>query len=268
MIEMDPELISEITSRGKRIDGRAFEAYRDVTIETNLIGAADGSARVKLGNTEIIAGVKIELGTPYPDSPADGVLTCSSEFIPLASSEFERGPPSEDSVELSRVVDRAIRESKCIDMSKLCIKPEEVIWMIYIDMDVLSDDGNLIDAACIAAVAALASAKMPKLIVEGDKHSTDNSVHEGKLPMSAIPVSITLAKVGNSIIVDPNLAEWKAIAARLTVGTKDTSDGIKLCSMQKGGDRGLKLEEVERMIDLGVEKGEEIRAKIKQAVGK
>jgi len=268
MIEMDPMLITEIAMRGKRIDNRPFDAYRDVTIKTGVVSSAEGSAHVKLGDTEVIAGIKIELGTPYPDTAEEGVLTCSAELLPLASPEFEKGPPGEEAIELARVVDRAIRESKCLDMKKMCVKAEEVVWMVYVDMDVLNDDGNLIDCACLAAATALASAKMPKLNVEGDKYEADYSVHEGGLPMAGIPISTTFAKIGQSIIADPNIVEMKAMGARLTVGTIDKDGEIKLCSMQKGGERGLKLEEVEKIIDLAVAKGEELRAKVKEAVGK
>ena len=266
MIEMDPMLINEIAVRGKRIDNRAFDAYRDVQIETGVVSSAEGSARVKLGDTEIIAGIKMEVGTPYPDSPAEGVLTCMAELVPLASPEFEHGPPGEQAIELARVVDRAIRESKCIDFSKLCVKPEEAVWMIYVDMDILNDDGNLIDAACLAAIAALSTTKMPKLVVEGDKYDVDFSVHEQKLPMSGTAISTTFAKIGATIVADPNLAEMKAMGARLTIGTIDKDGEIKLCSMQKGGERGLTIEEVDRIIDLAVAKGEELRAKVKEAV--
>ncbi|MEM7813946.1 MAG: exosome complex protein Rrp42 [Candidatus Aenigmatarchaeota archaeon] len=267
MIEMDPVLINEMAMRGKRIDGRPFDAYRDVKIETGIITSAEGSAHVKLGETEVIVGVKLEVGTPYPDSPDEGVLTCSAELVPLASPEFESGPPGEEAIELARVVDRAIRESKCIDMKRLCIKAGEVVWMIYVDIDVLNDDGNLIDAACIAAVAALASARLPKLVVDGDKYEVDYSVHEERLPLGGIPISTTFAKIGPAIAADPNIAEIKAMAARLTVGTIDKEREIKLCSMQKGGECGLRLEEVDKIIDMAVAKGEELREKVRAAVG-
>ena len=267
MIELDPMLINEIAVRGKRIDGRPFEAYRDVQIETGIVTSAEGSARVKLGDTEIVAGIKMEVGAPYPDTQDEGVLTCSAELVPLASPEFESGRPGEEAIELARVVDRAIRESKCLDMKKLCVKEGEAVWMIYVDMDVLNDDGNLIDAACLAATAALASARMPKLVVEGDRYAVDYSVREGALPMSGIPISTTFAKIGPAIVADPNIAEIKAMGARLTIGTIDKDGEIKLCSMQKGGERGLRLEEVDKIIDLAVAKGEELREKIRKAVG-
>src|SRR3989337_1828597 len=123
MTEVIPELMREhihrLAASGKRTDGRAFDETRKLTIEKNYIKTAEGSARVKLGNTDVLVGVKINTGEPYPDTPRSGVLTTSVELAPLASPTFESGPPRPDAIELARVVDRGIRETKTVDMSKL-----------------------------------------------------------------------------------------------------------------------------------------------------
>src|SRR3989338_441977 len=168
MIEIDANLIKEMVRKERRIDNRKFDEYRKVHIETGFIYQAEGSSRVRLGETEIIVGIKMNLGTPYPDSPDEGVMSVSAELVPFASPEFDPGPPGEESIELARVVDRAIRESKMIDFEKLCIKEKQAVWMVNIDIEVINDDGNLIDASCLAAVAALLDVRMPsaKLVDE------------------------------------------------------------------------------------------------------
>ncbi len=254
MIELDSDLIKEIAGRGKRIDNREFDKYREIIIEKNFISSAEGSARVRLGNTEVVAGVKLDVGKPFPDTPDEGVLMVSAELLPIASPEFEAGPPRAEAIELARVVDRAIRESKCIDFKKLAIDSENV-WMVHVDIDVLDDDGNLFDASCLAAVAALSTAQMPSI----EDGKIDIEKKTGQLPMSGLPISTTFVKIGNELMADPNLAEYKAIDARLTVGTINTDDGIKLCSMQKGGSVGLTFDEVEKIIEMTIEKGEELR---------
>lgn len=259
MIGIDTELIREIVSKEKRLDGRAFDEYRAVTVEQNAVKQAEGSARVRIGNTEVVAGVKMDIGEPFPDTPDEGVLMVATELLPLASPEFEAGPPGEDSIELARVVDRAIRESKSIDFKKLCIKPDEKVWMIYVDIDVLDDDGNLFDAACLAGVAALKSTKIPEL---DEKERPVFGTGMQPLPMNGIPVSTTFVKIGNNILADPNLAELDAMDARLTVGTVNADDEIRFCSMQKGGSMGLSIEEVEKILELAERKGEELRKKI------
>lgn len=262
MIEIDASLIRHMTDKGKRIDYRKFTEYRKISIETGIITSAEGSARVRLGSTEVIAGVKMDVGEPFGDTPDEGVLMVAAEFVPLASPEFEAGPPREDAIELSRVVDRAIRESKCIDFKKLCLQEGQKVWMVYVDIDVLDDDGNLIDAAGIAAAAALLDTRIPELNSEGKV--TYDEKGKGPLPMKGIPVSTTIAKISGKLLADPNKPETEAMDARLTIGTIDIDNQIHLCSMQKGGSHGITLEELENAIDLAMKQGDYVRELIKE----
>jgi exosome complex component RRP42 len=261
MIELDTELIKSIAKKGKRIDNRAFEEYRDITIEQGIVTSAEGSARVKLGNTEVVAGIKMAIGEPYQDSQDEGVISVAAELVPLASPEFESGPPRENAIELARVVDRAIRESKAIDFKKLCVTPKEKVWMVFVDIDVLNDAGNLIDACGIAAIAALMNTKIPSLDEDGNP-DYDNKTDKG-LPLEGIPVSTTFVKIGDVIMADPDLAEIRSLDARLTVGTCDKKGKIVLASMQKGGSAGITEDDLAKILDLAIEKGEEIREKLK-----
>ena len=153
--------IEQLLEKGKRLDDRGLLDTREIKIEQGLIERAEGSARVFLGKTEVLVGVKVGLGEPFPDTPNDGVLTVNAELVPVASPNFEPGPPNEDSVELARVVDRGIRESKCVDTEKLVIEPGKKVFVVFVDVYVLNHDGNLIDASALAAMAALMNTKMP-----------------------------------------------------------------------------------------------------------
>ena len=155
------EYLTKLASQGKRADNRNFDDYRPIKIEIGYVQKAEGSARVKIGNTQVVAGIKMDLGDPYPDTPDSGVMTTAAEMIPMASPDFESGPPREDAIELARVVDRGIRESEIIEVDKLCIVPGEKIWMVFIDIHIIDYDGNLFDAASLASLAALMTAKVP-----------------------------------------------------------------------------------------------------------
>ena len=146
--------IEALLEKGKRLDERGLLDTREIKIEQGVIEKAEGSARVLLGKTEVLVGVKVETGEPFPDTPNDGVMTVNAELVPLASPHFEPGPPDENSIELARVVDRGIRESHAIDTEKLCIEPGKKVFVVFVDVYVLNHDGNLIDAAAIAAMAA------------------------------------------------------------------------------------------------------------------
>ncbi|MDO5861720.1 MAG: exosome complex protein Rrp42 [Thermoplasmata archaeon] len=248
MSEIKRDHIMRLLSEGKRQDGRGVKDFRKITIETGLIESADGSARVQLGNTVVIAGIKIIPGTPFGDTPNLGVLTTGMELIPMAHSTFESGPPGEDAIELARVVDRGIRESGMVDVEQLCITPGEEVWMCYIDMYAMDYDGNLFDAANIAAVAALKSA-----IVPGEQYGKGENK---PLPVTCTPVSVTEVKLGNTLIVDPDYDEEQISSARLTVTTDDNGN---FRAMQKGGQGSITLDELSQCLDRAVEIGAEIR---------
>jgi exosome complex component RRP42 len=236
-----------------RYDGRKNLDYREVTVEKGVIKTAEGSAHVKMGDTEVIAGVKFEVGKPYPDIPEEGTIMVNAELLPMSNPEFESGPPGIQAIELARVVDRGIREAKAIDTKKLCIKAGEQVWTIVIDLIPLNDTGNLFDAAALAALAALKDAKFPEL--EGEKINYKKLTTK-KLPLVTEPVSVTVLKIGSYFIVDPLIQEEEVLDARLTVATLD--DGT-ICALQKGGSMPLSTEDIDKMIELATEKAKELR---------
>src|SRR3989454_182999 len=166
---MSEEIVSELmrahvyrlASAGQRVDGRRLDEPRKGSVARSFVKTAEGRARGKLGKTDVLGGIKMSVGEPYPDTPNTGVLATSVELIPMARPTFEAGPPRPDAIELARVVDRGIRESKMVNMEKLCITPKEKVWILFIDIHVLDYDGNLFDACSYGAVAALSSTIAP-----------------------------------------------------------------------------------------------------------
>ncbi len=160
--------IIEALANGKRLDGRALNEQRKLEIKTHVIEKANGSAMVTLGNTQVLAGVKIDKGIPFPDTPDKGLLIVGAEVLPMAAAYLEAGPPDESAIELARVVDRGVRESEMIDVSSLCIKAGKWVYAVFVDVNILNVDGNLFDATSYAVVSALLTAKMPKFVMDGD----------------------------------------------------------------------------------------------------
>ncbi len=242
----------------KRLDGRKPLEYRKpLKVEYGFTKTAEGSAKVTLGDTEILVGVKLEVGEPYPDSPGEGTIIVGAELLPMSNPEFESGPPGIQAIEIARVIDRGIRESKTIDFKKLCIKEGEHVWLVIIDAISLNDAGNLFDSAALCAYAALQNTVFPKF--DGEKVIYKEKTSK-KLPLKNIPLSVTVCKIGNKYLVDPTTEEEKVIDARLTVATIE--DGT-LCALQKGGEAPLTQEDIDKMIDIGVEKGKELRGALK-----
>jgi len=290
------DYITKLAEQGKRIDGRTFDSYRTIDIETKVVNKAEGSARVKIGNTQVLCGIKMDIGEPFPDTPATGVMSTAAEFVPLASPDFESGPPRENAIELARVVDRGVRESQVIQLEKLCVSPGEKVWLVFIDIHILDYDGNLFDAASLAALAALLTTKVPvsrfiKTLNEkeraswqeqlkdiyripgvdevpfgADETSTDKKIVENfPLPMIEPPISCTAVKINDFVLFDPCFDEEIIADARLTVATDNKGD---LRAMQKGLSGSFTREEIQKVIKGALDNGQEIRKKLNQCLGK
>jgi exosome complex component RRP42 len=248
---MQEKYVLELLESGKRIDGRRFDEYREIKVEKGVVQKAEGSALVSMGKTKVAAGVKLEIGEPFPDAPNEGILIVNAEFSPIASPDFEAGPPGEDAVELARIVDRTLRESKCIQLEKLAISPQNV-FIVFVDLHIINHYGNLIDASALAAIAALKNARIPKVeegkIVRGE--------FTGNLPVVFTPVVVSVCKIGNNFLIDPELQEENVLDSRLVIGVREDD---KICAMQKQGSKPLKFSDVEKMLDIAIAKSKELR---------
>jgi len=256
VVNIKKKRITELVANGKRTDGRGLTDYREIQIESGVIEKAEGSARLRLGKTEVLVGVKIGTGKPFADVPDKGVLTVNAELVPLASPSFEPGPPGAQAVELARVVDRGIRESNAIDLTKLCVESGKTVFVVFIDVYVLNHDGNLIDASALAALAALINAKMFKYTVDEEGKIVKKPGYT-PLPISNYPIAVTFAKIGNKLILDVDLEEEQVMDARLTITMK--KDG-NICAVQKGGGSGyFTREEISEATKIAMEKTAELR---------
>jgi len=240
--------IEESLKQSKRLNGRGLSEHREIKIETNISKNAEGSARVKVGDTEVIVGVKMAVQTPYPDHDDEGTMMTSMEFNPICGKRYESGPPRMNAIEVARVVDRGIRESGFIDWKKLCIKEGEVVWSVMIDIYCINDDGNVLDASSIGAVAALRVAKMPVYDEETEKVKFGEFT-KSSLPLTEhIPFSMTFHKIGGKIIIDPNREEEDTSEARVTFAIKKNKKDHIINAMQKGEMDLISADELNEMI--------------------
>jgi len=262
--DITKQRIKQYLAKGMRFDGRKPMQYRDIVIETHVSKKAEGSARVKLGDTEVWAGVKLGMGVPYSDSPDSGNLMVTAEFSPMASEKFERGPPSIESVELARIIDRGIREGEVIDLSKLSVKSGEASWTVFVDIYPINDAGNLIDASAIAALVALRTAVFPEL--------KDNKIQFGefttkKLPLSDnLPFTMTFYKIGDHFVLDPTVEEEEASDSMLTIAVSSSKKGEFVNAMQKGREMPMTIEDVNFIIDNAVKEYKKLESAFEKAL--
>lgn len=252
--EVSKETIYDLLSEGRRVDGRKFTQYRDITVKTNYISKANGSALVSIGNTTVIAGVKAQLSTPFNNSPDEGILIINTESLAVANRNFEHGPPNKFTVEISRVVDRTIREAPLIDLKELCIIESDKVWKLYVDIYIVDFDGNMMDAAALGAICALMTTKIPTASCVNDEVTVDEDILM-ELPIKNKCTLTTATKINNQIIYDATYNEEIIMQASLSVGFRED---MTLCAMQKCGLDTLHMDEISRIIKLSEVKSKEL----------
>lgn len=253
----------DVISKGKRLDGRVLDQMRTLEAELDIIKKANGSAKVKLGDSEVIAGIKVETGEPFEGLENKGALIISAEVLPTASPYIEPGPPDEETIELARVVDRGIRESEMLDLDRLVLVPGKIVYTIFVDCSVINTDGNLLDATSYAVVSALLSCKLPIFEIEDGKVIDTGKTQDP--PLTTIPVSITQVRIGDTIILDPTAEEEACMNARITITTNSDGD---YAAIQKGFTGGFTREQIKKAAETARIKGEQIRVKLQELTNK
>jgi exosome complex component RRP42 len=258
--------ILEYLSEGKRFDGRGLLDLRNPEVEVGISMNAEGSCSVKMGKTQVYAGVKMSVAEPYPDNPDEGSLSTTLELAPMADEDFDLGPPKIGAIEMARVVDRGIRESGFIDFKKLCIKEGEKSWQVCLDLYAINNDGNLFDAASLAALIALTSAKLP--IFNEEKGKPEHEFSDKGLPLNleALSFCLTFHKIGKNFVLDPTREEEEIADYRLSVSIGDNNGEPRITALQKGEKGAIGMEDLKKIIELVEQKHKELYPKLRKLV--
>ncbi|GMI65932.1 ECERIFERUM 7 [Hibiscus trionum] len=249
-----------------RIDGRKSFDFRNIIIN---FGREDGYAEVQLGQTRVMGIVTAKFVQPYRDRPNEGTLSIYTEFSPMADPSFEAGRPGESAVELGRIIDRGLRESRAVDTESLCIVAGKLVWAIRIDIHILDNGGNLVDAANVAALAALMTFRRPECSLGGED-GQEVIIHPPEMrdPVPLIvhhlPIAVTFGFFDESIVViDPTHNEEAVMAGRMIVTINANGD---ICAIQKAGGEGVNQRVIMQCLQLATTKAVDITKQIKAAV--
>ena len=258
--------IEEAVAANIRLDGRKNSDYRELIVEDGISPVAPAAIRVKLGKTEVLVGVHLEVTTPYSDDPDKGTFMTSAELHPMASNEFDIGKPGINAIELGRIIDRGIRESGFIDFKGLCIEAGEKVWQLFVDIVAVNDDGNLLDVAGIAALIALGKARMP--VYNAETKMREHEFTDQKVPLNkdAMSLNMTFHKIGNSIVADPDKEEEEVSKLRLSIAVADNEGKPRITAMQKGKAGTINSKDMENILKLAEDKFSELFPKIKELV--
>ncbi|XP_061165379.1 exosome complex component RRP45-like [Saccostrea echinata] len=256
--------IIKALSDKKRLDGRQPYDYRKIKI---TFGADRGCCKVNLGQTVVLAQVSCEIVSPRAVRPSDGILFVNVELSPMASPAFEVGRMSELGVEINRLLERCLRESRCVDTESLCIISGEKVWQIRVDVNVMNHDGNIVDCSSIAAISALAHFRRPDVTVDGNEVIVHPSDEKDPIPLSVhhMPICVTFSfyQQGKFLLVDPTDKEEKVMDGKMVIGMNKHRE---ICTLQVSGEMLLMKDQVLRCSNIAVVKVTEITELIQRAL--
>jgi exosome complex component RRP45 len=129
----------------------------------------------------------------------------------MAAPSFEIGRPTDAEVILSRILEKAIRRSNALDTESLCIIAGQKCFALRADVHIIDHDGGLIDASCIAVMAALQHFRRPDVQVEGEKAIILSVREREPIPLSVLhqPLCVTFSYFEDDevYLVDADAAE-------------------------------------------------------------
>ncbi|XP_067849206.1 exosome complex component RRP45 [Heptranchias perlo] len=267
------QFILQAIAERQRLDGRQTYDYRNIKI---TFGTEYGCCIVELGKTRVLAQVSCELATPKLSRPTEGIIFFNLELSPMASPAFEPGRQSELLVKLNRLLERCLRNSKCIDTESLCVVAGAKVWQIRVDLHLLNHDGNIIDAASIAAIVALSHFKRPDVSIQGEEVTVYTPEERDPIPLSIhhMPIAVSFAffQQGTYLLVDPIEHEERVMDGLLVIAMNKHRE---LCTIQSSGGimllkdqvlrctkiAGVKVAEITELMQKALENDKKVRQK-------
>uniref|UniRef100_A0A8B9R3L5 Exosome complex component RRP45 n=1 Tax=Anas platyrhynchos TaxID=8839 RepID=A0A8B9R3L5_ANAPL len=216
---------------------------------------------------KVLGQVSCELVPPKPNRATEGILFFNLELSPMAAPGFEPGRQSELLVKLNRLIERCLRNSKCIDTESLCVVAGEKVWQIRVDLHLLNHDGNIIDAASIAAIVALCHFRRPDVSVQGEEVTVYSPEERDPVPLSIhhMPICVSFAffQQGTYLLVDPSEREERVMDGLLVIAMNKHRE---ICTIQSSGGIMLVMDQVLRCSKITAVKVAEITELIQKAL--
>ncbi|KAM0795644.1 ribosomal protein S5 domain 2-type protein [Usnea florida] len=239
-----------------RLDGRALDAYRNLDISfPDDYGVAD----VRLGKTRVLTRISASVTAPRPDRKFDGIFTITTELSPLASPAFESGRQSDLETHLSRTLETTLRRSQALSTESLCLIAGQKIWSLRADIHVLDHDGNLTDASCLCALAALRHYRIPDSAVKGGRLTVFSPAERDPVPLALLhhPLCVTMRgfEDGGKWLVDATLLEQQCSEGEVVVAANAQGE---VCLVRKGGGGEVDALVLLRCVEVAVGKVREL----------
>ena len=220
----------------RRVNDRAADALRPLTIRVGAMKFAEGSAQIDLGDTRVLVSASVENRVPpFLKDSGSGWMTAEYAMLPRATHtrsarEVSKGKPSGRSTEIQRLIGRSLRA--VVDLTAL---PDRTV---VVDCDVLQADGGTRTASITAAYVAMVEA-LGKIFLTGE--------------IERWPLQAELAAISAGVVRDTPLLDLEYVEdqeAQVDMNIVGTSDGSLVEVQGTGERRSFARSEMDRILDL------------------
>ncbi|EGT53212.1 CBN-EXOS-9 protein [Caenorhabditis brenneri] len=257
-------LILEALRSGKRFDFRGLEEFREVKL---VVGAEIGTAICTIGNTKVLAAVSAQIAEPSSMRPHKGVINIDVDLSPMANYANEHDRLGSRGMELIRLLELIIRDSRCIDVESLCIRAGKEIWKVRVDVRILDDDGSLLDCACLAAITALQHFKRPNVTLEPHHTLIYSEYEKAPVPLNIyhMPICTTIGLLdkGQMVVIDPTDKEAACLDGSIVVACNKRRE---VCALHQSTNLVLSTKQIERCVKLAMSRAEALTAVVSDVV--
>uniref|UniRef100_A0A1L8DXT3 Exosome complex component RRP45 n=1 Tax=Nyssomyia neivai TaxID=330878 RepID=A0A1L8DXT3_9DIPT len=233
LTNVEKTFVNKCISQNLRIDGRRMNDFRKVKLS---FGNEWGSVHVALGETRVLVQVSCVVAQPKSVRPQEGLLSISVDIGSMAAAHFEAGRSSDEAIQINRILERAFKDSRCVDLESLCLVAEEKVWSVRVDVNVLNHDGNIIDCASVGVLAALLHFRRPDVTWTGTEFTIHTAAEKDPIPLVLhhfpVCVSYVIYQDGTVACADPTDLEERVAQAKMVFGLNSYQE---LCGLHLGG---------------------------------
>lgn len=243
----------------QRIDGRSSKDFRSLSIG---FGLEFGSSVVNLGGTRVMCNIAYQIAEPKPTKSCEGFLNIKVDLSATMIHSHEK------LVEIMKIIEKNIKESKCLDLESLCLVSGEKVYLLETDLIVMNDEGNLTECCSIALLASLSHFKRPDVSIVADRIKIHSFADRHPIPLNILHypfcTSFTFFEF-SKFVCDPVQAEEQVCEGYLIVGANVYRE---ITTIHISGKSAITKDVVIKCCQLAIDRSKYLTIFIKNAVEK
>lgn len=207
---------------------RSVHEGRPFFVQSGTITTAEASSTVRLGDTIVVTGVKLEVAEAETETETEmetqtqtqtqtkdtTAMTIVANVTLCAGSapSVRSGPPNAEAQELSHQLGRLVASLNLV--APLQKKESSLRWILHLDSLVINDAGNLFSALWLGILKTLATLRLPRLSMDEEAGIVRWNVEDTTpLPMRFTRlIPIRFVRFGDTLILDPDEQEEALLA--------------------------------------------------------